>query len=133
MRNLAILAVLTALLSGCVQNNIEVTTAPVRDASAFNKAKALVADRMRDPEATRFKPQYAAYKTSAGDLVVCGTLNGKNAMGGYVGYKPFYARIRGNTLVALLFPDGTDDYGMAANMVKQYCDEAASGNMKVSS
>jgi hypothetical protein len=34
----------------------------------------------------------AAYRTAAGDYVVCGEVNAKDKLGGYVGFTPFYVR-----------------------------------------
>lgn len=125
-------AVATVVLTGCV-NNIEAQTSPVESTALFNQTKMLVAERMRDPEATRFKSEYAAYKTQQGDYVVCGTLNAKNAMGGYVGYKPFYARLRNNQLESFIIPSENDQYGMVLNQVKQVCADAAAGKIMISS
>lgn len=122
-------------LSGCM-NNIEATTSPVnpsKERQVVSLAKTLVADKMRDPEATRFKESFQTYQTNRGDFVVCGTVNGKNAMGGYVGYKPFYARIRNNTLVAFQLPSESDEYGIVLNAVKKSCADAATGKLMVSS
>ena len=81
-------------LSACVYpNTVAVTTTPTDDKRQVKAVQSLVADRMRDPEATRFKDDAVVYVTSAGDVIVCGTVNAKNAMGGYVGYKPYYARL----------------------------------------
>ena len=86
-------------------------TKPIKNGRVVATAKSLVADRMRDPEATRFKDEIYAYQTSYGDYIVCGTLNAKNAMGGYVGYKPFYVRIRNNAIESFVVPGEGDQYG----------------------
>lgn len=117
-------------LAACV-NNIEVQTTPARGSAVFEQAKVLVAERMRDPESTRFKPEYTAYKTSAGDTIVCGTVNAKNAMGGYVGYRPFYVRIRNGAVAALQVPSETDTYGITLSEIKKACADAASGTIMV--
>lgn len=129
-----VLSVLSAVfVAGCVVNDIPVTTTPVNDASVVAMARNLVANRLRDPEATRFRDGMSVYVTSAGDYVVCGTLNAKNAMGGYVGYKPFYARIRNEQLEAFILPSEDDTYGIQLNYVREGCAEAASGSITVSS
>lgn len=132
--SLILIAVLGSFgLTGCVSGNlIEATSSPAKNgASVFKKAKSIVADRMRDPESTRFKPYYKAYDISNGDKVVCGTVNAKNAMGGYVGYKPFYVRIRKNYAVVLHLPSENDKYGFAANQVNIGCSQAAIGKMTI--
>ena len=131
MNNVLKLALLGAavVMSGCVVNDTEMTTTPTNSAKLFNKAKVLVADRMRDPEATRFKDDFAAYTTNTGDEIVCGTVNAKNAMGGYVGYKTFYVRMSGNTVKAWQMASEDDEYGMQANAIINACNEAASGKI----
>jgi hypothetical protein len=134
LTRVAVLLVGVLGISGCVDNNtIEAQTTPTKDPAAFKMAKRLVSDRMRDPEATRFKPNYKAYRTKNGDFIVCGTLNAKNAMGGYVGYKPFYVRIRNGAIEALQLPSEGDHYGLAVTKVQQACSEAANGRIMVSS
>ena len=122
-------------LMGCVTpvnpNTVEGTTTPIVSTSVVKEAQRLVSDRMRDPEATRFKPEYQAYKTNVGDTIVCGTVNGKNAMGGYVGYKPFYVRIRNGSIQAFLSIPENDEYNFHQKDVLNACSEAASGKILV--
>ena len=118
------------VLTGCI-NNVPITTKPIVSDAVFSEAKRLAADKMRDPEATKFKPEYKAFETNKGDTIVCGTLNGKNAMGGYVGYKPFYIRIRNGVAQAFNLPGEDDDYGYQAKTIIQKCDDASAGSMKV--
>ena len=131
MNNLLKFAILGAavVMSGCVANDVEMTTTPTNSSELYNKAKVLVADRMRDPEATRFKDDYVAYTTNTGDEIVCGTVNAKNAMGGYVGYKTFYIRMSGNTVKHLNLASEDDQYGMQANAITKACNDAATGRI----
>lgn len=135
MRKYGLVTVIALMLAGCM-NNIEASTSSIA-ANEQNRViamtKQLVSDRMRDPEATRFKNSFQTYRTAKGDYIVCGTLNAKNAMGGYVGYKPFYARIRNNALEAFQIPSETDDYDVVLNAVKKNCSDAAAGKIMVSS
>jgi len=124
------LITLSIVLAGCI-NNVPITTKPIVSDAVFSEAKRLAADRMRDPEATRFKPEYKAFETNKGDTIVCGTLNGKNAMGGYVGYKQFYMRIRNGEIAVFNLPGEDDEYGNVLKAVNQGCNEASSGSMKV--
>lgn len=59
------------LLSGCGNKNIET-------------AKRSIEERLLDPSSVQYR-NVKAYSEN----VVCGEVNGKNTMGGYVGYKPF--------------------------------------------
>jgi len=121
------------ILSGCVDpNTIEVTTTPTTSMSVFTEAKRLAADRMRDPEATRFKSEHTAYRTSAGDTVVCGTMNAKNAMGGYVGYKPFYMRIRDGVVESFLLPSEDEFATYDLQHIIKVCADASNGTQMVS-
>lgn len=120
-------------VAGCVMNTIEAETTPTNNRSIIQTAEALVAERMRDPEATRFRDEKAAYMTSGGDYIVCGTLNAKNAMGGYVGYKPYYVRIRNGAIAAFNIPSESDEYNIVLNTVNQTCLDAAAGKVMVSS
>lgn len=57
-------------------------------------AHRMIADEMRDPESTRFRNTYIVEKyDNESGVSVCGEFNTKNAMGGYDGYKPFYALV----------------------------------------
>jgi hypothetical protein len=128
------LAIITASLMGCIDpNTIEASTTPINSASEVNRAQQLVSERMRDPEATRFKPEYQAYRTSVGDIIVCGTLNGKNAMGGYVGYKPYYVRIRNGSIQAFSTVSENDEYSFELNEIQTACADAAAGTIMVGS
>lgn len=51
-----------------------------------------VADTMRDPSSTQFRG-LKLYQNAKGEDVLCGSVNGKNAYGGYVGFDPFYAEL----------------------------------------
>ena len=132
MKKLLPLSLTGILLAGCI-NTIPIETKPLRSSKIFSQAKALAADRLRDPEATRYKDEYTAYQASNGDIIVCGTLNAKNAMGGYVGYKPFYVRMRDGNLAAFNLPSASDDYGYEARQIRQACSDAATGNIMISS
>jgi hypothetical protein len=128
------LVIITAGLMGCVDpNTFEASTTPISSASEVNRAQQLVAERMRDPEATRFKPEYQAYRTNVGDIIVCGTLNAKNAMGGYVGYKPYYVRIRNGIIQVFNTVSESDEYNFELNTVQTGCSDAATGTIMVMS
>lgn len=134
MKKISIALAVTAMLSGCVDpNDIETETKLVTDGRVVTMAKSLVAERMRDPEATRFKNEFSAYQTNRGDYIVCGTVNAKNAMGGYVGYKPFYVRFRNNAIESFIIPGEEDQYRIVESQIRKVCAEAAIGKTMVSS
>ena len=111
-------------------NTLQVNSAPSKNSTkVFSKAKVLFANKMRDPEATRFKPNRTVYDLSNGDQIVCGTVNTKNAMGGYVGYKSFYVRLRDDRIMTSMYSDSTDST-MAMNVLKG-SNDAASGTIMI--
>lgn len=65
----------------------------------------LVSARLRDPDSARFGKDYVSYKSGA--PVVCGTVNAKNAFGGFTGPEPY---ISGGETLGIFFPSGTKDF-----------------------
>ncbi|CAN7649888.1 hypothetical protein LJR039_005017 [Pseudorhodoferax sp. LjRoot39] len=51
-------------------------------------AQRAVRATLKDPDSAQFKEVYANY-TEAFDLVACGSVNAKNSVGGYTGFKRF--------------------------------------------
>jgi len=82
---------------------------------------ALLSRNLRDPASVQFRG-WQAYNLSNGDRAICGEMNGKNAYGGYVGFEPFYLRMRGGAVIA---SQTVDAYAAEA------CRQAASGQMSV--
>lgn len=59
--------------------------------------KRVITKDFLDPEAVRLR-NIKAGKNTADEIIVCGEVNGKNRMGGYVGYNLFVASlIKGRT------------------------------------
>lgn len=54
--------------------------------------QAAVAAELRDPGAAQFRGVRVVATTPAG-VNVCGEVNGRNAMGGYAGFQPFFAEV----------------------------------------
>ena len=79
MRLSSSLKILTALFSLCAD------TALALDFSS--ELKAIITHNLNDPESARFRNVHAS-KTY--DDVICGEVNWKNDLGGYVGYQPFW-------------------------------------------
>lgn len=58
---------------------------PKEAQKAMREGKAAVLENLKDPDSAKFRN----LKTSR-DLFLCGEVNAKNSMGGYVGFKRFY-------------------------------------------
>lgn len=80
MRFIVLAAVCAALLSGCSKY----------DEYRYRKeATAWMKDRMNDPESAEFWGMRVLWRQDK-EIILCGEVNAKNRMGGYVGYRPFY-------------------------------------------
>lgn len=77
----AIAAVLVVGLVGCDR-------IPGTNENAARQAKALVREQLIDPESARFE-DVVVTRASGGGRAVCGWVNAKNRMGGYVGQEVF--------------------------------------------
>lgn len=75
-------------------------------ATDLHEAKELVAAQMLDPESARFR-NAALYSDADGFLSLCGDVNAKNRLGGYVGFRPFVYHVDSASLV-ILDDDGPD-------------------------
>jgi hypothetical protein len=76
-----------AVRAACIadrESRESVTKANPSDDMKLQAAETLIADMTKDPEAARFRDvKYGR------DGAICGWINAKNAMGGYVGYQRF--------------------------------------------
>ena len=64
----------------------------IRDASTIAGARKEIAAQLNDPDSARFEHlRVSTITTKEGGRVqsVCGELNARNIMGGYVGFRPF--------------------------------------------
>jgi hypothetical protein len=93
--NFGIITILAVLVSGCMGSTlVEIQQSkPVSlNQSMRTQVERTVTNRFFDPESARFRDIRAA-KVSLADGTsatrVCGQVNAKNRMGGYVGYKYF--------------------------------------------
>lgn len=72
-----------------------VSAEPVRMDTIDDELKVLiersVSERFLDPWSTQFGRLSANLDLAKGTIVTCGMVNAKNNMGGYVGFKPFFA------------------------------------------
>jgi hypothetical protein len=55
---------------------------------------------LKDPDSAKFGKMVAILRDGK-DVIVCGTVNAKNAMGGYVGRQPFYGTLGENWFVTV--------------------------------
>ncbi len=100
---------LTALLAGCGPGGALVDVPVSRAApppSVVAATKSMLRERLRDPESARFR-RIRAWRSAAGDVILCGELNARNGFGGYVGYRSFYARWRGGRLARSYLDSGS--------------------------
>ncbi|WP_217190699.1 hypothetical protein [Pseudomonas shirazica] len=70
-RNLTLLALVGVALAGCGKSDID-------------RAREAIAEKLTDPSSAQFRNE-----RSKKDGWVCGEVNSKNAMGGYVGFKRY--------------------------------------------
>lgn len=77
--------------------------------AGIERAQTMIAEKMKDPEAARFRNVQFNPETG----VACGQVNMKNSFGGYVGYQDFivkgdFALTRGEAAASLqpLFDEG---------------------------
>ena len=80
----------------------------------IDAAKRAVASLLKDPGSAQFKNVAPAFHGQA----VCGEVNGKNAFGGYVGFRPFVVDPSGAASIA---GDGDGGYDTGATNVEMWC------------
>lgn len=101
-----------------VTADLQARTRPIRalplSSAQLTRYQRAVADRLRDPEAARFRNvQGVTYGSD--HRAICGEFNGKNAYGGYIGFAPFYAEIiDAQRPVVAAFFGGIDAQGIVA-------------------
>jgi hypothetical protein len=77
-------------------------------AGANERAKAAIARQFVDPESTRFRNVFQSQDIETGNRTfVCGELNTKNRMGGYVGYTRFLIEVNGRGEIAFDTPNSS--------------------------
>jgi hypothetical protein len=101
-----------------------------KPADEFSAAKAAMARKLTDPESARFDDLFKV-QTDSGEAV-CGMVNSKNRMGGYVGPTGFIYEKSLNR-ATLMFSGGSDpDYtGAAAAAYCVYCAGAGRGDRNI--
>lgn len=85
----------TALLvAACAETTPVPTQRTAVSSSQVNLAKAAITENFKDPRSAQFQ-RIVGYRVGDLDTIVCGEINAKNSLGGYVGFRRFYARLRG--------------------------------------
>lgn len=56
-------------------------------------ARAVLDRQLADYPSTRFRNVRASFGTDTASIAFCGEVNGKNAMGGYTGWRPFLVMV----------------------------------------
>lgn len=124
---------LALALAACVNVNdtpVNARPAPVSAADRSLIQSSIIND-MKDPGAAQLR-NLVAYDLSDGQgRAICGQLNGKNAFGAYVGFQPFFLRVKDGAVVTKYSGSGDPD-DLDAFMAEKGCREAASGQMMVS-
>lgn len=76
-----------------------------REIALIEEAKDAIKLRLKDPSSAQFRGVFYHYSKNVGH-VVCGQVNGKNALGGYTGFTRFVSN--GQPSVTFLATDTTD-------------------------
>lgn len=74
----------------------------------ISKAKELVSDELSDPESAKFRRMFLSNTVNAkgeNRVHLCGEVNAKNKMGGYSGYRKFFADANS----AIINPNAEDE------------------------
>ena len=58
----------------------------------ISQAQEIVLENLKDPDSAKFR-KVVSYKNK-GNNFVCGEVNSKNSMGGYVGFRSFYVDLK---------------------------------------
>jgi hypothetical protein len=89
-------------------------------ADPFGPAKTAMSRKLADPESARWGDFYTVVG-DGGYPLICGAVNSKNQMGGYIGMTGFTYEPKINRAI-LLFSGNTDgDAGIATRMYRAYC------------
>jgi hypothetical protein len=93
------ITVLALALAGCVTSNEPPPTLSMKDETVFGMARTQITRDAKDPDAVKIGPNM--WRKTASDVgalvgggfgpqdLVCGTVNGKNSYGAYVGFHHF--------------------------------------------
>lgn len=120
-----ILALIGAtLLVACVET-VPVQTAPTTMTDTLRQeARAVLTYDFFDAQSARFRNE-TSYRLANGDYVMCGQVNGKNRLGGYIGFTDFYVRFSRT-------PSGPEKRVIQTEyLATSGCAEAAKGSLPI--
>ncbi len=90
-KTLIISTFVSTVIAGCASTT-QLSGTPVAMAPDIDRqARALASYDLFDPGSAQFR-NLSAYKLSNGEIAVCGEQNGRNRLGGFVGFQPLYVR-----------------------------------------
>lgn len=115
-------AILSALaVGGCAGQSVESTPGfliKLRGSPHYSLSeaemgaiKARLTPMLKDPDSANFGPTMAG-KQPDGTVLVCGNVNAKNSFGGYIGMKPYYATLKGGSVVNLTLSEEVERLGL---------------------
>ena len=92
MRKTLLISTLAAtVLAGCAPT-IQLSATSVGLSETIDRqARSLASYDLIDPASAQYR-NLNAYQLSNGDIAICGEQNGRNRLGGFVGFQPFYLR-----------------------------------------
>jgi hypothetical protein len=116
----------------CFDTELKVTAkrAAPKPPDEFNAAKAAMARKLTDPESARFDDLFKV-QTDSGEAV-CGMVNSKNRMGGYVGVTGFIYEKKLNRATLMFSGRSDPDYtGAGAAAYCVYCTLGGKGDRNI--
>lgn len=125
MRRPALALAILCTLGACVAATDVPTQSATPPGALVTQTQAQITAQLRDPLSAQWRG-IRGYTTAFGDQIICGEINAKNAFGGYVGFKQFYARYRGGQLMNTQL-DGEAGLDLASVA----CGSAAAGTIKI--
>jgi hypothetical protein len=92
MRNSLIISALVATVVASCAPTTQLSVTPIALSPDLDRqARALTSYDLLDPGSAQFR-NLRAWQLSNGDIAVCGEQNGRNRLGGSVGFQPLYVR-----------------------------------------
>lgn len=114
MKKIVLLIASGLTLSACVTAaNFAPMTVPQNRLDAGLSSVRL---KLRDPDAAQFRNirTYQSDSQAGGGIILCGLVNGKNAFGGFTGFKPFRASLTPQGALSTFYIQGEGDLGTIA-------------------
>jgi len=113
------LALAAASLSSLAWSQAAISDAQIQEAVAGGKSAGT--HNLKDPAAAQFRGlKIARVSKESSDLVLCGEINARNSVGGYVGFRSFFAT-PGRPDLSDIEPTREMDKNMFATMYKMSC------------